>query len=158
MWPWWPCCGPCCPLPVVDRSSLCRQGAGVLGPPIDLPLSVQCTLILASACGCPGLASWVSGCPCGPEATVPIVLSTPLSGWPWGPYPRATRYPWEALRVQIWKLRSPFLPPFSSSFLSPSSIPPPPAPSLPLSPAKRILALSEYLSSSIFGSSSGLTH
>lgn len=79
VWPWWPCCGPCCPLPVVDRSSLCRQGAGVLGLPIDLPLSAQCTLILASACGCPGLASWVYGCLCGPEATVPMVPGTPTA-------------------------------------------------------------------------------
>lgn len=47
---------------------------GVPGQPIDLPLSAQCTLILASACGCPGLASWVYDCLWGPEPTVPIVL------------------------------------------------------------------------------------
>lgn len=49
------------------------------GAALDLPLSARCTLILASACGCPGLASWVYDCLCGPESTVPIVLSTPIA-------------------------------------------------------------------------------
>lgn len=117
---------------------------GVLGPPIDLPLSVQCALILASACGCPGLTSWVFGCLCGPEATVPIVLSTPLPYLSWGSYPRASWYPWEVLRVQIWKLRSPFLPPFSSSF----PLPPPFLP-LPLPLSLSLLPNASWLSLNI---------
>lgn len=72
--------GPAEPLPAVDRSSLCGQGTVCRSSqPIDLPLSAQCTLILASACGCPGLASWVCDCVCGPEPAVPIVLSIPIA-------------------------------------------------------------------------------